>query len=67
MGFVCLLTPLSFMGPRASYHTIIYHQFVRLRVREEPHWQGASIVKKKIDSTKGKEHVRNQSKSYKPQ
>ncbi len=24
------------------HHTIIYHQFVWLRVREEPHWQGAS-------------------------
>ena len=26
------------------HHTIIYHQFVRVRVWEEPHWQGASIV-----------------------
>ncbi len=25
-----------------GYHTIIYHQFVSMRVREEPHWQGAS-------------------------
>ena len=24
------------------YQTIIYHQFVWVRVREEPHWQGAS-------------------------
>ncbi len=27
---------------RRFYHTIIYHQFLRVRVREEPHWQGAS-------------------------
>ena len=30
---------------RQFYHTMIYHQFVRVRVREEPHWQGASISK----------------------
>ncbi len=24
-----------------GYHTIIYHQFVPVRVREEPHWQSA--------------------------
>ncbi len=23
-------------------YTIIYHQFVRVRVKEEPYWQGAS-------------------------
>ena len=25
------------------YHTMIYYQFVRVRVREEPQWQGASM------------------------
>ncbi len=34
---------------RQFYHTIIFHQFGRVRVREEPHWQGASI----INSTRG--------------
>ncbi len=33
-------------------HTIINHQFVRVRVREEPHWQGASNNNnKKIKTT----------------
>ncbi len=36
---------------RQFYHTIIYHQFVRVRLREEPHWQGASTCK-----TKNKKH-----------
>ncbi len=26
-------------------HTIIYHQVLWMRVREEPHWQGASFLK----------------------
>ena len=32
---------------RQFYHTIIYHQFVRMRVRQELHWQGASLSNKK--------------------
>ena len=41
-GCVCLW-PMSDTGVMETfYHTIIYQQFVRVRVREEPHWQGAS-------------------------
>ena len=29
-----------------SNHTIIYRQFVWLSVKEEPHWQGASMSEK---------------------
>ena len=32
-------------GSSHLYHSIIYHQFVWLRVREEPQWQGASLEK----------------------
>ena len=34
--------PITTNLRRRFYHTIIYHQFVRVRVREEPHWQGTS-------------------------
>ncbi len=30
-------------GTKQFYHTMIYHQFLWMRVREEPHWQGASM------------------------
>ncbi len=29
----------------AFYHTIIYHQFVQVKFREELYWQGASLYK----------------------
>ena len=34
---------------RQFYYTIIYHQFVWMIVREEPHWQGASVWNKHKD------------------
>ena len=55
--FVCSASPRPFrdigtqysrnaQGTRRQfYHTIIYHQFVRMRVRAEPHWQGAGEIK----------------------
>ncbi len=38
------LTPF-FLSTIQFYRTIIFHQFVWMRVKEEPHWQGTSIVK----------------------
>ncbi len=57
---VCPLTPPRFMDLqgiwRQFYHTMIYHQFVRERVREEPHWQGASIPKYKLIESASPSH-----------
>ncbi len=41
--FACSASSRPFTVLGTPYHTIIYHQFVRMRVRKEPHWQGSSV------------------------